>query len=511
MGKYKRMMQAVFTSGFAFVISCLINLILTPYVTEVVGIVAYGFVSLSKNFYSYAMILSEALNSFSSRYVVLSHHEGDDDTANIYFASTFYGNVFISIIVSVVGLLLVCFCDKFLKIPLELLDDVRWLFVMTIGAYVVTILGSVFMSSSLIVQKLNVVGIFKTISYIAEAVTLIICYRYFYPNIWYVGLSSLFAAIVIGVSNYYLSRKYTPYLAVKRKYYRKHAVVTLVKDGVWTSLTSLGTMLNSGLDLLMCNLMLLPENMGQIAVAKTLYGMFANVFVIISTAFQPMLLKSYAEKNEDAFKQELNLAMKLSGLFSNLLFAGFFAFGLVFYKLWIPKQDVQLIYWLTVVNNLVVIPSGPMYPLYYIYILTLKKKLPTIITILSGFCNVIGMYFLIKYTSLGVYAVVWTTVVVMMFVNFVSNPLYMAHILGYKWWYFYPNILRNVISCGILCVVFYGIAFLIKPQTWLWLIFAGLLSVMAGMILHVVITCSKHEKQMINTLVKSKLLRVKDS
>ena len=39
-------------------------------------------------------------------------------------------------------------------------------------------------------------------------------------------------------------------------------------------------------------------------------------------------------------------------------------------------------------------------------------------------------------------------------INFVTNPLYMAHVLGLPWHTFYPGILRNLLSCGMLILLF---------------------------------------------------------
>ena len=45
--KYVRLFTTIFVSGAAFIINCLINVILTPYITNSVGVEAYGFVSLA--------------------------------------------------------------------------------------------------------------------------------------------------------------------------------------------------------------------------------------------------------------------------------------------------------------------------------------------------------------------------------------------------------------------------------------------------------------------------------
>ena len=75
------------------------------------------------------------------------------------------------------------------------------------------------------------------------------------------------------------------------------------------------------------------------------------------------------------------------------------------------------------------ISEGCVYPLYYIYTLKVKNKIPCMVTIIGGICNVVAMFLLIKYTNLGVFAIVLTTAVVMNVINLVTNPLYMSHCL----------------------------------------------------------------------------------
>lgn len=144
--------------------------------------------------------------------------------------------------------------------------------------------------------------------------------------------------------------------------------------------------------------------------------------------------------------------MAISGLCTNVAIAGFFAVGSEFYQLFIPTQDYNMVYQLTVIAMLPAITEGCVYPLYYIYTLTLKNKFPCVVTIIGGVLNVSGMYLLLKYTDMGVYAVLITTAVIMNFINLVTNPLYMCKCLKVKWYTFYPNIGLNILSCGISVV-----------------------------------------------------------
>lgn len=117
---------------------------------------------------------------------------------------------------------------------------------------------------------------------------------------------------------------------------------------------------------------------------------------LLAQPFQPLLLKSYSDGNKNKLVSELKLSMKLTSLFSSIVFAAFFSLGKVFYALWIPGQDIDLIYVLTVITMLSSVIEGPVYPLYYIYTLTVKNKIPCLVTVVGGILNVAGMAILVK-------------------------------------------------------------------------------------------------------------------
>ena len=72
---------------------------------------------------------------------------------------------------------------------------------------------------------------------------------------------------------------------------------------------------------------------------------------------------------------------------------------MAFYKLWIPNENISLIYLLTIIGNMTTIPGGPMQPLYYIYILTLKKRN---FTNCNGSINTFSSIFFHKITPLQI-------------------------------------------------------------------------------------------------------------
>ena len=501
----KRMVTTVLTSGIATILSFLISFFLTPYITNELGVEAYGFVTLAKTFTQYATIITIALNSYAGRYVTISYHKNNLEKAQEYMSSVFYGDVAISAIIMTVAFAFILVLEAFLNISAELVASVKLLFLFVFLSFVITTVGTSFTAVAYAKNRLDIVGLFRGLSYVVEIVFYIIVFRFVKPAVWQVGVAIFLAQTVVVLGNLYVYKKYTPEIKIKHKYVSINAIKTLVVNGVWNSINSLGNTLNSGLDLMATNLWLSELAMGQISITKTISGIFMSFNQLLAQPFQPLFLKSYSDGDKQKLVSELKLSMKVSGLFSSVAFAGFFALGKCFYTLWIPGQDIDLIYGLTVVTMLALVVEGPIHPLYYIYTLTVKNKIPCIITVIGGVLNVCSMAVLIKYSSLGIYSIVLTTTVIMTFINTVTNPIYMTHCLKVKWYTFYPALIKSFLSCACMSVACLYISGMINPKTWVEFAFSAIICGIVGCITHLIIVFSKSEKSMLLVMIRNRV------
>ena len=221
-----------------------------------------------------------------------------------------------------------------------------------------------------------------------------------------------------------------------------------------------------------------------VAISKTFSGILNGLFQMLSQAFQPILLQDYSHENIKKLLADLRISSAFSGLISNLLFAVFFALGFDFLRLWIPTQNITLIWRLTIITLAGSIVEGAVYPLYFVYTLTIKKIVPCIITIVGGVINIIGMYFLIEYTTLGIYSIALTTTIVMTLINFISNPIYAAICLRVHKLTFYPMLLKHCFSCIMLTVFFLIIKSHIEVKGWISLVIIGFFLCCVGAIAH---------------------------
>ena len=468
------------------------------------GTEAYGFVTLSKNFVSYAVIISTALDSYATRYIAMEYHKRDFDKANSYVSSAFYGDTIIASVILAIGVIFVLFIERFLNISPELIVSVKLLFLLVFVNFFFTTIQTVFNSTSYIKNRLDITGLVRVVGYIVEIILYLAIFKLFPPQVWYVGIVMLVVTAINFLAAIWMFHNMTPELKVERKLFSVDAVKKLVGNGIWNSINSLGITLNSGLDLLVTNLLLTNLQMGQIAITKTIASIFSSLEAMLCQPFQPLLLKSYSDNNKEQLLDELKMSVNISGFFSALTFAGFFSLGRLFYKLWIPNQDIELLYALTVVTILAYVTEGPVHPLYYIYTLTVKNRVPCIITLLGGVLNVVGMFVLVRYTNMGIYSIVITTTIITTITSMITNPPYIAHCLKLKWYTFYPMLLINIIGSVIMTVLFGFVAKAIAPSTWVGLIVTACILSILGFGIYFIFVFSNKERKYIINMVKRK-------
>lgn len=489
-------------SVIAVLVNYLITFFTTSYITSTAGAEAYGFVTLANTFTSYIDIITIALNAFAGRYISIAYHKGDYEEANKYFNSTIIADAILSLVIMLLGCMMILKLDILLNVSNNLTLDVKILFFLVLIRYLVSLIGTAFNVSTFITNRISLSEKQKSISYIIQGVIVLALFTLFPIHIWYVGVASAISIIYVNIMNIRYTHLLTKELTLNIKYFDIQVIKKLVSSGIWNSINNLGNVLNSGLDLLVSNLMLTSQIMGEISIGKTLGTMINALLESFVNSFRPKILKYYAEEKNELLIEELKRAMKVTGTISNIVFAVFLTCGYTFMQLWILKGNINFIFNIAVIVLMSDIMIGVVKPLYYVFTLTNKLKLPCLITIVSGFLNVVFMYLLIKYTDLGAYAVVFTTLV-LNFVHFFDTPIYSAYCLKEKLSVFYPTIIRHFISCFLMVIsMTFVISFIPDYRTWMCLIIRCIICGSVGVIVSIITVCSKEELKQVLGFVK---------
>lgn len=138
----------------------------------------------------------------------------------IYISSVFYGDVTISAVIMIIAVGFIVFLDKILNISLELVFSVKLLFFFVFLSFVITTVGTSYTAAAYIKNRLDIVGVFRSLSYVLEVIFYIVVFSFTTPEVWQVGVAICIAQLVIFGGNYYIYK--TPFIVINADdYYGK--------------------------------------------------------------------------------------------------------------------------------------------------------------------------------------------------------------------------------------------------------------------------------------------------
>lgn len=477
-GKSKALLINAIASFVTFAVGLGITFFFTPYLTDVVGEEAYGFVGLGNNIINYVTIITIALNSVAGRFITIEYHRGNKKQASEYFTSVLVANLSIIPVILLVAVPAILNVERLLNVPAELVTSVRYLFFFILVNFIITLVSTVYNVATFITNTLYLSSIANIVTSLLRIFLMCIMFGLLPANVAYVGLSTCICTFIGLVINMCYTKRLIPDIQIKKEYIRIDKVKELISAGGWNSVTKLSQVLSDGLDLLITNLWISASLMGALSIAQQLPTYIATLLNTLINLFNPNLTMYYAKNDIDAVVKEMKLSMKFSSFFTNIIFCGIVVFGRYFVGLWVPNQDVQLIYELLCVIMMSVVVSGVTTSLNNIFTVTNKLKTNSLFWLVISFTNVFLVFVLLNTTSLGIYAVAGVSKATGILGNLFFIPIYACKCLKIKWNTFYPIILRYMGTTMIMLVAFYGIR-VIYPLSINWITF-GLVCVIAG-------------------------------
>ena len=410
-----------------------------------------------------------------------------------------------SLILLVTSVAIIFFLDKIVNIPLQIINSVKVLFIFIFLNFILGLLGSTYEVATFAKNRLDLSSKRKIEANIIKVILLVIFFTFIGNDIAYFGLVTLLITIYVIAINIYYTKKLLPEIVINKNLFDLKKVIQVIKSGIWNTITKLGQILTDGLDLLISNVFINALAMGQLSIAKTISTVVTSLICTVSYSFQPNLVKDYALKNKENMIKNLKFGMKITGLFSNTSLCFVIVFGLFFYKLWIPTQDINLIYILTIMTLIGAIMSGVIDPLWSIFTITNKLKVNSIVTVGMGILNVIIVYILLKTTNIGIIAVAGVSSILSLVKNITYAPMYTATCLNVSKKTFYPVILRYLFTTFIIFMVFWGISAFIKPNSWIVLILSGIICVCVGTVINYILLFDKFEKKGFERIILNKI------
>lgn len=482
-----------------------IGFFLTPFLTNNVGAEAYGFVNLANTMINNISIITVALNSVAGRFIAISIHRDDLKEANSYYSSVFWANIVLVIIISLITIPAIVNLDSILSVPVSLTRSVQILFLLIYLNYVLTIITNIFTLATFICNQLYLANIGNCITGVFRMLLLLFMFSIFPINIIFIGIATLVSSIVLSIYNIVVTRKLIPELHIKISNFSIDKVIELFFSGIWSSVTKLTQILSDGLDLLVSNIGISSLVMGQISISYTVPNMVSMLASSIIAVFNPKQTYFYARNQIDGVIKEIKKNMKLCGFFVSILFCGIITYGKEFYYLYVPNQDVDLIYQLTILALLPMFICGVASALDNVFLLTNKLKINSIVWFVDSIFCVSIMLLCVKFTDFGVYAIVGTSKVMGFILYLTYVPIYASKSLKVHWSTFYPIFIRYILNTIVMLFTFILFkSYLPKASSVFYFIIDCIILFFIGVFINIFIFFDKKDRKFFLALLNPK-------
>lgn len=506
LGKSKALLINAIASFVTFAVGLGIAFFFTPYLTDTVGEEAYGFVSLGNNIINYITIVTIALNSVAGRFITIEYHKGNKKEASEYFTSVLVANLAMIPVILVITVPAILNVEKLLNISAELVPSVKCLFFFILGNFIITLVSTVYNVATFITNRLYLSSIANIITSLLRVFLMCLLFGFLPPNVAYVGMATCICTFVGLVLNMHFTKLLVPDIKLKKEYIHWAKVRELISAGAWNSVTKLSQVLSDGLDLLITNIWISASLMGSLSIAQQLPTYISTLISTLINLFNPNLTMYYAKNDIDAVVKEMKTSMKFSSFFSNIVFCILVVFGRYFVGLWVPNQDVDLIYSLLCVIMMSVVVSGVTTSLNNIFTVTNKLRANSIFWLVVSFTNVLIVFVLLNTTSLGIYAVAGVSKATGILGNLFFIPIYACRCLKIKWNTFYPIILRYMGTTIAMMAVFFGIKTIYTlPINWVTFILVCGIAGVTGCLMNFFILLNKNERAILTNKIMAKV------
>ena len=502
--KNRAVVLNMFANVLSFGVSLVISFFLTPYITRTVGTEAYGLVGLANGFINYINVITAALNSMASRFIIIELHRENNKKANTYFNSVLIANTVFAFIILIPAIWLIVNI-QILNISNNLLFDAKVTFSIILVNFIVSLIGSF---SGIVLYAKNMLwkGSFRSVeSAILRILLIVLFFSIFCKRIYFVVLASFIAGLYCLTFNLYYTKKFSPELEIKKKYFSFSAIKELLAAGIWNTITRLSQILLDGLDLLLSNLFINGLMTGNVSIAKTIPSLYTSVVSLLSDSFYPEFLEYYSkgqkQKLYNAIKQSINVLSAISGIFLSMLIV----YAKDFYILWLPDNDADLLCILTCLSAGTVLISGCIYSMFSIFSLTNKIKANSLALLVTGILSTATTFICLNFTNLGIYAIVGVSSIYGIIRNLTFTPIYAAKCLEMNLLTFYPIIFKNLLNISILVMINSAVKALVAPTSWLILITNGIIDVLIGITITSVVMFNKEQRKAVIKMIRAKI------
>ncbi len=460
----------------SFLINLFISFFFTPYLIKEVGKESYSFFPLVNNIINYSTIITTAVGGMAGRFVTLKLYQHDMNGVNYYYNSVLLANWILSIFFTILSCICIVYLPEILTIPKTMVTEVKVLFLFACASMIIGLATNILGLGTFIKNRLDISASRTVIANLFRVGMILLLFSCFKPSIVYMSVSAFGAAVLTAFYNMIFKKKLLPEVPINViKYFKWSYLKELISSSIWSSVNQLGMILVTQLDLLITNIFIGVSATGDYSIAKTVPSLLISLIATLSGVFVPSFNIHYAKGEKKILLQEVTKSIKLMGILSSIPIGFLLVYGVAFFNLWTPGQNAQIISWLSTLSLIPLIINGAINPLFHIYAVVNKVKIPSITFVGFGLLQTGIIFILLKTTNLGL----WTIPIVSLAINIIKFltfvPMYAAYCLNKPLFIFHKSILNAIYSCILTVVIGFIFIHIVPTNTWLYFILNGII------------------------------------
>lgn len=412
-----------------FIVSLASGLFLVPYFISSLGVASYAMIPLATSFTAYVNLIMVSLNTSVSRPITIELQREEFKKANVTFNTALFGTLVIILLMLPIVLLLSYYSPLFFGVPSSQENATRILFLGVISAFLLRAWSSNFGVFLFAYNRLDLLNIINAINILLQLGLIILFFKLDSPNLAYIGLAYLIAAIVAFVLTVFFSHKISPLLTINIKDFSRSKAKEIMEMGGWVMITQIGSLFFLQIDLIVVNKLFGTLAGGEYSIAFMWSSVLRTIAGVLISILTPVILTYYIKGKTEELINLSKSAIKLTG-FALALPIGFicgFAPQLLF--LWVGPEFVKLSPLMLIMLSHLVI-NLPVMLLFDINVAYNKVRTPGIVTFWMGIGNFLLEVILPFVTGWGYYGVAVAGAIVLTLKNAIFIPWYATKVLG---------------------------------------------------------------------------------
>lgn len=438
----------VVTNLLAMALALLINFLITPIVTEKLGIEVYGYVSVISNLTSFMVVITYTLNSMVGRFYTVAYNT-DKDKSNRYISTALFTCLFIGILIIPVSILATANLEKLIVIKEPLVADVKLAFFLSCISLVLSSITSVFYTGAYSKNRLEIMNFINISANVVRLVLIITLFKVFSAHIWFINISSVIQITLCAILGYVSFKKLVPDVKFSYRLFSISCSRELLSAGLFNAVIMLGTNLMTSIDTIVGNRFLSDDALvGRYAVILLFSNTMRSLASALSSAFSPSTIKIYADGDKESLVAHSNKVVSFCGLALGWPISIIASVGTAFLSIWLGKDFSEFKY-LIVFMMLPLVANLAVFQLGVVNQAINKLKVPAAAAIVSGFLNLGLAVLLVRYFN--VWGIALASVISFSLLNIIFTPIYTAFATGQRINAYYRGLVLPLIVSTATC------------------------------------------------------------